>query len=139
MISFRDIQRMFAGFGFKTPYAEVNQIVAYFTAGDMLNVDQFVRTCVAWIEGFDSNDASSLFDTLFDSASEVPVEQVLSRINAYGEYPEIVEGFRIYLESGYARTKPGTLFKSEFITLHSDMYSAAPDVYDAVKKSIWDL
>jgi hypothetical protein len=100
----------------------------------MINVDQFTRTVVALVDGFDLAQAESLFNSLFGGAQRVDIGEFMSRLNPDPDcaYPEVVDGLRTFVPRGYSKTEEGTLTKEEFVLLLKDMYAAGPEIYDSV-------
>ena len=77
---------------------EVNQILAYFTPSDTIEVSSFIDHVVAKNRGFVEKDAVATFDRLFDSNERVSSEDISSRLNGQ-EFPEIAEGLKAFLSA----------------------------------------
>jgi hypothetical protein len=116
---------------------EVNQILAYYTPTNTLQVDRFVAMVAAKIDGFNDTVPMELFIRLFGNAQErTTTADVIARMNA-DDYPEIVAGFSSFLD-GYKGERDGLIGQEEFLTLHRDIYSTTPIAdYSALVSGLW--
>lgn len=103
----------------------------------MINVDQFIRTVVAKVEGFNLAQAEQLYETYFYNARFIPIEDFYGRLDSACPYAEVVDGLRTFVARGYCRTCEDELTKSEFISVLSEMYAASPEVYSSVVTKLW--
>jgi hypothetical protein len=103
----------------------------------MINVEQFVRTVVAKVEGFDVAEAEQFYETYFGSPRSITIAEFHDKLNQDSPYAEVVDGLRTFTERGYSKTYEGELTKNEFLSLFSDMYAASPEVYSTVVSRLW--
>ena len=114
----------------------MNQILAYFTPSDTIEVSSFIDHVVAKNRGFVEKDAVATFDRLFDSNERVSSEDISSRLNGQ-EFPEIAEGLKAFL-SAY-QGADGMYGAGEFSVMHSDLFACTDvDVYQGLVKDLWD-
>ena len=114
---------------------EVNQILAYFTPTNTIDVTTFIDHVVAKSGGHVAKEISAIFDRLFGAGERVTAEDIGSRLSGE-EFPEIVEGLQTFL-SAY-KGADGLYGAAEFAMLHSDLY-ACTDVaaYEGLVKDLW--
>jgi hypothetical protein len=78
------------------------QILAFFTANDDVEVENFIRTVIARIDGFDDNNAGALFDVISDREADgdysIHVNIILERINQ-NDFRDIYEGFNQHISA----------------------------------------
>jgi len=119
----------------KVSYAEFNQIVAYFTAEDNINTDNFYRAVSAFAEGFDVAATEDIFLRLFGEVPDVLMEEVMAQLNG-AMYPEVADGLRQYMRRAYC-TYADVVTLPDFLRLHNDLHAANPEAYDAVLSDLW--
>lgn len=122
------------------------QIVAYFTAGDLINVQQFIRTVVAIVDGFQDLNFKSQVENYFDTinqgaagrpGSSITLTDFFNQLSADSPYAEVVDGLRTFVAAGYCKNQENELTKQEFVQLFADMYAAAPEAFGDVLTSLW--
>ncbi len=110
------------------------QIVAYFTTEDEIETDNFIRTIVAWTEGFDELKAQELFVSLFGDVPRVSLADCLRHLRS-DVYPEVVDGLVLHL-SAYC-SAPDSISRDDFTCLQADFYAANPGVFHALTAELW--
>lgn len=121
--------------GIKLYPHEVNQMLAYFTPTDSLDVTSFVEHVVAKSAGHVAVDIASKFEQLFGADARVSVADIQSRLVA-DTNPEVAEGLTAFL-SAY-EGDDGLYGATEFGLLHSDLYACTgTNVYTALVKDLW--
>jgi len=115
--------------------ADINQILAFLTPADTVNVDQFTRLVVARTDGHDPSKINQLFVNLFGSKdARVSLEDLCSRMSS--EHIEVVEGLREYLPTAY-EGPDGSYGTEEFALIHSDMYACAGGEFSKLLEQLW--
>lgn len=134
IISCAQFKTRLASTGVKLSLAEVNQILAYFSPTDDLNVDQMVRMVVARTDGFEAHasHAATKFAHLFGTSSDrVSFQQVIECLNFASPHSEVCEGLQEYI-AAYAADSDSLFGVNEFVAIHSDMYACSGGKYSAL-------
>jgi len=136
IISCAQFKTRLASTGVKLALAEVNQILAYFSPTDDINVDSMVRMVVARTDGFSEGGhaahAARKFTQLFGSSSErIAFPQLVESLNFASPHAEVCEGLQEYL-AAYAAESDALFGVDEFVAIHSDMYACSGGKYDAL-------
>lgn len=114
--------------------ADINQILAFFTPSDTLNVDQFIRMIVARTDGHNVARIKYLYCSLFGSEdSRVTYEDIVSRMT--DDFVEVTEGLKEYLPA-YAGDD-ACYGVAEFGLIHSDMYACTGDAFAELADKMW--
>jgi hypothetical protein len=103
---------------------EVNQILAFFTATDTINVDQFVRMVTARNDGFDKAYFEELFKSTYGASdARVSHEDMIASMDAANtSYAEIIEGLKEF-GGCYIGQDDGLYGMKEFIAIMTDLHS----------------
>jgi len=118
---------------------ELNQILAYFTPTNFINVDRFVNMIAAKVDGYDENQPKKIFNKLFDSDNRISSGDLLLRCDS-DSYPEISLGLNEnHFIDAYVGDD-GMIGVEEFILLHKDIYSTTPiSDYSALINTLWGI
>lgn len=115
---------------------ELNQILAYFTPTNSINVDRFVSMVVARSDGFDADQPKTIFNKLFGAGERTTTTDVLARMNADAA-PEVVAGFADFGLGSYVGDDD-CIGVEEFTNLHRDIHSTTPvESYKEMVALLW--
>jgi hypothetical protein len=121
--------------GIKLYPHEVNQILAYFTPTETIEVSNFIDHVVAKSGGYIAKDTEATFERLFGAGERVSAEDIASRLRGE-EFPEIAEGLQAFV-SAY-QGADGMYGVAEFGLIHSDMYACTDKaVFEDLVKDLW--
>ena len=135
-ITCKEFRTRLANCQVKLTPADVNQILAFLTPADSLNVDSFTRMIVARTDGHVGAAVQKLFVGLFGSTSaRLSFEDVSCRLA--DEHIELAEGLREYLPAAY-EADDGTYGLAEFELMHSDLYACAGGAFDKLLPALWN-
>lgn len=113
---------------------DVNQILAFLTPSNDLNVDQFIRMVVARTDGHNPAEIKAIFSSLFGSPdARVSYEDLVSRLA--DEAIEVTEGLKEYLPA-YAGDD-ASYGVQEFALLHSDAYACSGGDFLKLLPLLW--
>ena len=112
-----------------------NQILAYFTPTDNIDVTSFTEHVVAKNTGHITSEITAKFEELFGSGVRVGAADIESRLIAEGS-PEVAQGLINFL-SAYEGSD-GLYGAEEFGLIHADLY-ACTDVgmYSSLVRDLW--
>ena len=121
--------------GIKLYPHEINQILAYFTPTDNIDVTSFSEHVVAKNTGHITSEITAKFEELFGSGLRVGAADIESRLIAEGS-PEVAQGLINFL-SAYEGSD-GLYGAEEFGLIHADLY-ACTDVgmYSSLVRDLW--
>lgn len=124
-----------AATGVKMYPHEVNQILAYFTPTDSLDVTSFVEHIVAKNAGHAASAITAKFEQLFGADARVGAADVESRLVAEAN-PEVAQGLISFL-SAYEGSD-GLYGAEEFGLIHADLYACTDvGVYSSLIEDLW--
>ena len=127
-------QRM-AATDVKLLHHETNQILAYFTPTDTIDVTSFVQHVVAKSSGHVAAEIKNKFENLFGAGARVGAADLESRLVAE-EFPEVAEGIKSFLEAYYG--DDGLIGAEEFGLIHADMHACTDvGVYSSLVRDLW--
>lgn len=116
--------------GVKLTQAQNNQLLAYFTSSDEINIDTFFRSFIGKVDGFDS----TLPNRIFDSVDVLTLEEIDAKLDL-SYFPELVEGLRrhivVYSVNGSSMSAEG------FTLMHTDFYNSEPIHYPEAISHLW--
>lgn len=115
--------------------AEANQIIAFFTPSDNINVDQFLRMVAARPDNFNDEEPRALWARLFGSTtSKVALFDVVGHLSD-AEHADVSAGLREFLPA-YC-DDDGMLSIESFILLHSDLYACSNVAFAGLLGGLW--
>ena len=136
-ISVDNFKNAIANSKVKVIHPDMMQIIAYFTPFDKMNAEQFVRTIIGRVDGFDSSEVKQLYAKLGGSNFPISFDVIENKL-CHDTHPEVVEGIKNCLKA-YCRTISDYITEDDFVVLHSDIYSSSPVHYSAVLSTVWSV
>ena len=118
--------------------ADFYQILAYFTPTNILNSEQFIRTVVARVDGFDKTIALDMYKAYCADCgtSILSVSDVTGKIDR-SSHPEVAEGLCTYLPAYAYSSDGGYVSEESFVEMLNDIYCSQSSVFKTVISTLF--